>query len=554
MRNKFNPIFLLLFITHSTCFAQPWYHHTTVYQVYPRSFYDSNGDGIGDIKGIISKLDYIQSLGFETIWCSPFFSSPQKDFGYDISDYLNIAPEYGTLNDIEDLINEVHRRGMKIVFDLVMNHTSDEHEWFKKDIERKNDKDFYVWLDKPNNWKNMLGKKGWHFSPERKQYYWASFLKFQPDLNYRNPEVKAKMFDVVRYWLSKGIDGFRLDIFGSIFEDSLFRNNPHSCRLISSDANTERFFQKPQYTLNLPESIQFAKELRKVTDEFGNKMLLGEVTGDRKTIRSFLGEDKNDGLGLVFNFEMLRFKFSAKYFRNLIANIEKDFAAPYMPVYVFSNHDRRRSLTRLNKDITKAELLHTLQLTVRGVPCVYYGEEIGMTDVRMPYRKALDPIPHLYKHMPRFIIDWGGETLNRDEVRTPMQWDTSVNAGFSSAAHTWLPVGKNYRSVNVMAQSADSSSLFNTFKKLLELRKKYNALKRGSMEILDDKQYSSNKLLAYKRTFEDEKILVLLYFGRKKFKIPISQNHEVLFTGNAKIENENTICFENYGSAVIKLK
>ena len=195
----------------------PWYHHTSIYQIYPRSFYDSNGDGIGDIQGIIQKLDYIKSIGYQTIWCSPFFKSPQQDFGYDVADYCDIAPEYGTLNDAQQLIDEVHKRGMKIVFDMVMNHTSVEHPWFKKDVRKENTADYYIWADKPNNWKSMTGGSGWHYSPERKQYYWASFLPFQPDLNYRNPEVKKAMLDNVRFWLKRGVDGFRLDIFNSIY-------------------------------------------------------------------------------------------------------------------------------------------------------------------------------------------------------------------------------------------------------------------------------------------------------------------------------------------------
>jgi oligo-1,6-glucosidase/alpha-glucosidase len=251
---------------------QPWYHHTTIYQIYPRSYYDSNGDGIGDIQGIIQKLDHVKDMGYQTIWCSPFFKSPQKDFGYDISDYQAIAPEYGTMQDAEQLIAEVHKRGMRIVFDMVMNHTSIEHPWFKADVERgkaDSTKDYYIWRDKPTNWKSMTGGSGWQYNAQRKQYFYASFLPFQPDLNYRNPVVKETMLNNVRYWLKKGVDGFRLDIFNVIYKDGQFRNNPFMMKAVPSETDPSGFFQKAKYTINQPESFAFAKELRAVCNEFG---------------------------------------------------------------------------------------------------------------------------------------------------------------------------------------------------------------------------------------------------------------------------------------------
>ncbi|MBK7320411.1 alpha-amylase family glycosyl hydrolase [Candidatus Villigracilis affinis] len=284
--------------------STPWYHKTSIYQIYPRSFYDTNGDGIGDLKGIIQKLDYLHELGFETLWISPFFSSPQADTGYDISSYTDIAPEYGSMDDTQQLIEEVHQRGMKIVFDMVMNHTSIEHPWFKESRSSQDNPkaDWYIWRDKPNNWQSMTGGNGWHYSAERRQYFWSSFLPFQPDLNYRNPEVKKTMFDTVRFWLNKGVDGFRLDIFNVIYKDAEFRNNPFSFKLLPTEDDPSGFFQEAKYNLNQPESFEFAKELRSVCDEFGEKILLGEVSGDRSIIRKFLGNEVNNGLGLVFDF------------------------------------------------------------------------------------------------------------------------------------------------------------------------------------------------------------------------------------------------------------
>lgn len=507
--------------------TSPWYHHTTVYQIYPRSYYDSNGDGIGDIQGIIQKLDYIKGLGFETIWCSPFFKSPQKDFGYDISDYTAIAPEYGTVADAEQLIAEVHKRGMRIVFDMVMNHSSDEHPWFKESASSKDNPkaDWYIWRDKPTHWRSSLKMKGWHYSPQRKQYYWASFLSFQPDLNYRNPAVKKAMFDCVKFWLQKGVDGYRLDMFNSIYKDEEFRSNGASRKAASKKYNTKDYYKEIKAIANQPESFGFAKELRSVCDTFGERMLLGEVFGNHAMIKRFLGEDKNDGIGLTFTFEMLRFKFNAAYFRKLTASLEKDFPDPYMPVYVFSNHDRRRSLKRLNGDLDKAKLLHFMQLTVRGVPCVYYGEELGMTDLRMPYRRALDPIPHLFKAVPRFLVDMAGETLNRDELRTPMQWNDTINAGFSVAEKTWLPVHENYRTVNVEKELADKNSLCNSIKALLQLRNGNEALSKGNMRLLESKTLPQN-VLGYTRETAQQKLLVLINFGR--------DDKDVLLPGDAK--------------------
>jgi oligo-1,6-glucosidase/alpha-glucosidase len=500
--------------------TQNWWKQTTIYQIYPRSFYDTNGDGIGDIKGIIQKLDYIQSLGFETIWCSPFFASPQKDFGYDVSDYTSISPEFGTLEDAENLIQEVHKRHMKIVLDMVMNHTSDQHKWFLESAASKTNpkSDWYLWRDKPNNWKSMVGGSGWQYVASRNQYYWASFLPFQPDLNYRNPEVKKAMFDNVRFWLAKGADGYRLDIFNVIYKDKGFRDNPFSWDLLPSESNPSGFFQQAKYTMNQSETFEFARELRAVTKEFGDKILLGEVSGDIATIRKFMGNEKNDGLGLVFDFEMLPFHFKAKYFSSLISKIETHFQHPFTPVYVFSNHDRRRSATRIKGNLEKAKLLQLLQLTVRGVPCMYYGEEIGMTDGRFSYRKGLDPIAQKNKWVARFLTDAANETLNRDDLRTPMQWDTTKNAGFSSADKTWLPANKNFGERNVVKESEDSSSILSEIKTLLRLRNEYEALKNGSIEIVKEK--SSKDLLCYRRKDANQTLLVVINFGEKKIQLP----------------------------------
>ncbi len=533
----------------------PWVHKTSIYQIYPRSFCDSNGDGIGDLKGILQKLDYIHELGFESLWISPFFSSPQTDFGYDISSYTDIAPEYGSMDDALQLIDEVHKRGMRIIFDMVMNHTSIEHSWFKESRSSRNNpkSGWYLWRDKPNNWKSMTGGSGWHYAEERQQYYWSSFLPFQPDLNYRNSEVKKAMLDIVRFWLGKGVDGFRLDIFNVIYKDAEFRNNPFAFQLAPTETNPSGFFQEARYTLNQPESFSFAKELRAVCDEFGEKLLLGEISGDRETTRKFLGEEINNGLTQAFDFEMLDFKFTADFFREIIKKIESNLPNPFMPVYVFSNHDRRRSIKRLGNDQQKARLLHLLQLTVRGVPCMYYGEEIGMTDHKFPFGSALDPIPHKFKWIPRFIFNMIHLTINRDEVRTPMQWDGTLNAGFSSAEKAWLPIHGNYKKINVEAQNIDTDSLLNTVRTLLKIRKEEPSLQEGSLELIRD---LPDGVLGYTRIFKNEKIIVLLNFTNKakSINLPKAQQSQCLFKLSSSSEIIDQIVYlREFDGIILKI-
>jgi oligo-1,6-glucosidase/alpha-glucosidase len=528
----------------------PWYHKTTIYQIYPRSFSDSNQDGIGDLKGILSKLDYLHELGYETLWISPFFSSPQADLGYDISNYTDIAPEYGTMDDAMQLIGEVHKCGMRIVFDMVMNHTSVEHEWFKESRSSRNNPkaDWYLWRNKPNNWKSMTGGSGWHYAQERDQYYWSSFLPMQPDLNYRNSEVKKTMLDIVRFWLNKGVDGFRLDIFNVIYKDSEFRDNPFSPRLIPTEEDTSGFFQQAKYTMNQPESFLFARELRSVCNEFGEKILLGEIQGNTEIIKSYMNES-GDGLGLVFKIEMLNFKFTAEYFRALIGKIDKDFPAPFMPVYVFSNHDRRRSIHRIGEDFRKAKLLHLLQLTVRGVPCMYYGEEIGMTDSKFPFGTALDPIPHKFKFVPRVFLDAIGLTINRDEVRTPMQWDGTKNAGFSSADKTWLPVHKSYNSVNVEAERKDANSLLNTIHALMKIRRAEISLQEGSLVIVESLPAG---VLGYERIYNNEKIVVLLNFREEESEFKFKTSNCLFKLSQADDVKDQTIRLGGFGGIILK--
>lgn len=537
-----------------------WWQKTCIYQIYPRSFMDSDNDGIGDIDGIISRLDYIHEIGFETIWISPFYKSPQQDFGYDISDYYSIAPEYGDLAKVEKLIKEVHKRGMYIVFDMVMNHTSIEHQWFKESRSSKDNpkRNWYIWKDgkgkkrPPNNWKAMIGGSGWQYDKATDQWFWASFLPFQPDLNYHNPEVKKAMLDMVRYWLGKGVDGLRLDIFNAIFKDQSFKNNPFSFRPLPSENNSNGFFQNFKYTVNHPLDFAFAKELRSVIDEFSqpDRFLVGEVFGKDDVIKQYLGE-KQDGLNLIFLFEMLRFKFNAHFFREILIKYERFYPYPYVPTYVFSNHDRIRSIYNVGNDVEKARLLATFQFMARGVPTNYMGEEIGMHESNFKLKEAKDSLAKKYSWVPQWLVDLVGPYLNRDGCRTPMQWDTTMNAGFSASKNgTWLPVNECYKTINVETESADSNSLLNTFKQLISVRKSNKAILNGELKVIAT---GHSKVLVFTREYENEKVLVLINFSKKNFhlKHPVPDVKNQLFTTGKAILQGDMISMPAVSAIVI---
>ncbi|MHA1369463.1 MAG: alpha-glucosidase [Promethearchaeota archaeon] len=529
----------------------PWWKKTTVYQIYPRSFADSNNDGIGDLEGIISKLDHVQELGVETIWFSPFYKSPQKDFGYDISDYRDISPEYGTMQTCDRLVREIHERGMKVVFDMVLNHTSDEHPWFiESRSSRDNPKrDWYIWRDgkkpggkkPPNNWKSMLMGSGWHYDAVTDQWYWAQFLSCQPDLNYRNPEVRQEMLDTMRFWLKKGVDGFRLDIINAIFEDELFRDNPFSWRLLPGHDTTDMFFQEPKYTLNHPDTIEFMHELRALIDEFDDppRFMVGEVSAPFNVLRRYMGNG-SDGLHLTFQFQALGVPLRRKNVEQLINDFEKHFPEPYIPTWVFSNHDRMRRISRLDGDLTKGKLNVALQLTARGVPFIYYGEEIGMEQHELPLKTALDPVARRFSMIPGFLLKivrrFFKESLNRDECRTPMQWDSTQNAGFCDEhVKPWLPVTKSYKERNVERELEDQNSLLNCYKRFLKIRRQHPALHCGNFEYLSIRS-APNSLLAYKREARTgdvvDRVFVFLNFSDKaiKFKRPLEVSRLLVST------------------------
>ena len=515
-----------------------WWQTTTIYQIYPRSFFDTNEDGIGDLKGILSKLDYIKDLGFETIWISPFYKSPGKDFHYDISDYLSIDPIFGTLDDVDILIKETHKRKMRIVFDMVLNHTSNEHPWFLESRSSKDNpkRDWYIWKkgkakdSPPNNWMSMINKPGWNYDALTDEWYFANFLDFQPDLNYRNPEVKETMFAIMRFWLDKGVDGFRLDIFNSIYKDTWFRDNPFSLRFIPTpDSQDEAFFQKKIHTLNHPDCFKLAKEIHSLLDEYpSDRFLLGEVSGNDTILKKFLGED-NEGLHLVFQFELIHFQFSAKFFQDLLVKNEAIYPYPYTPTYVYGNHDQMRYIEKIDRNPGKAKLLALFQFTARGIPVVYYGEEIGMQDTDIPNWEGKDPIAQQNAFFPKFLANAIGVYMNRDNCRTPMQWNSTANAGFTAATvKPWIAVSPDYPQVNVETESSDENSILNTYKGLLKLRNENPAFQIGNLEVvMDYKEYPN--LLVFSRSDGKKSFEVFLNFGSEKLEIKLPAIRKSIF-------------------------
>ena len=537
----------------------PWWQKTTIYQIYPRSFMDSNGDGIGDLQSINSKLDYLQDLGFETIWISPFFASPQADWGYDISDYLSIAPEYGQLGDVEQLIIEVHRRQMRVLFDLVLNHTSDQHPWFESSRTSKDDprRDWYIWRDgkgsrPPNNWRSIVGGSAWHFDAQTKQWFYASFLPFQPDLNYRNPDVVSQMMAVAKYWLDMGVDGFRLDIFHSLFKDEEFRDNPWSTKLFSRDYPAG-FFQDFLYNFNQPETFEFACQLRQLANSYPSpKLLLGEIFADTSTSKKYLGQDI-PGLNLVFLWNLLNVRPEAAYLRDILAQNETNYSPPYTPVLVYGNHDHQRLMSRIRKHDRLASLLAIFQFTARGVPVTYYGEEIGMSELFLPKDEWIDPVGMRFSWLPGFIPKAMKINPTRDGCRSPMQWNPGENAGFTSPGiKPWLPLNEDSQQVNVSSQLEQPESLLNTYRQLLQIRTAHPALQAGKLEIVASENPNS-QLLAFTRIYEAQEVLMLLNFGRTPISfVNPTGCHQVAFkVGDLNHDRDGNIELGAYASAII---
>jgi alpha-glucosidase len=495
-----------------------WWQHAVFYEIYPRSFADSNNDGVGDLRGITSKLDYLQNLGIDAIWISPCFPSPQVDFGYDVSDYENIDPMYGTLADFDDLAAEAKKHNIRIILDFVVNHTSDQHPWFidSKSSRTSEHRDWYIWRDgkdsnqPPNNWLSIFGGSSWKFDPKTGQFYYHMFYAEQPDLNWRNPKVQAAMFDVTRWWYHRGVAGFRLDAVDTLFEDPNLTNNP-----ITGPGKTAFGdpLEESKYNQKLPEVHDVLRGLRKVADE-NNAVLIGETwTVDIAELNKYYGQG-NDELQLPMDFLFTTVnKLSPADFRKQIAAVN---SASGWPTFVISNHDIIRSYDRYgdgkhNDQIAK--LMAALYLTLRGTPIMYYGEEIGMkTTPPTRQEDVKDPIGH---------TGWPKEK-GRDGERTPMQWNDSENAGFSQAK-PWLPVPPTYKTHNVAAESKDPNSVLEFYRSVLKLRHTSRALLDGDYTALNE---SDPHVLSYLRVYKDEAVLVALNMSGSAQKVDFQLSHD----------------------------
>ncbi len=489
-----------------------WWRSEIIYQIYPRSFQDSNNDGIGDLRGIKSRLPYLKDLGIGVVWLSPIFLSPMADFGYDISDYTAIDPKFGTLQDFDDLLNEAHQLGFKLILDLVPNHTSDQHQWFKESRSSRDNpkRDWYIWRDAksdgslPNNWLSVFGGPGWEWDSATGQYYYHAFLKEQPDLNWRNPEVQRAMFSVMRYWLERGVDGFRVDVMWHMIKDDMLRDNPVNPDYLPHMATYDSFL--PVYSTDQPEVHQVVRKMRDVIDEFPDRMMIGEIYLPISKLVAYYGVD-NKGAHLPFNFQLLTLPWDPRKISSVIVEYEAALPSEGWPNWVLGNHDQPRIASRVG--LQQARVAALLLLTLRGTPTLYYGDEIGMQDVPIPPGKIVDPQG----------LNMPDKNLTRDPARTPMPWNNKLNGGFSEV-EPWLPLDKNYTRLNVESEYNDPHSMFALYKKLIALRQSSHALIHGNFRML----YSDHQLISYLREAPGHStFLIVLNFSHRTtlFRSPI---------------------------------
>jgi len=490
-----------------------WWRDGIVYQIYPRSFADSNGDGIGDLPGIISKLDYLCWLGVDAIWLSPIYPTPMADFGYDVSNYHDVDPIFGKLADLDRLIAEAHTRGIRIVLDMVMNHTSDRHPWFiESRSSRENpQRDWYIWRDpkngrEPNNWESVFGGKAWEWDAHTGQYYLHLFLPGQPDLNWRNPQVKEAMFNECRFWLERGVDGFRLDVANMLVKATGLPDHPWRFGLRGYDR------QHHFYHSNQPETHAIWKEFRELLDSYPERMAVGEV--ELEGAEGYYGSGQ-DELNLVFNFGLLNQRWRARNFSTVVSDWDEKLPTQAWPCWVMNNHDNRRAISRHAAGAftrARAKVAATMLLTLRGTLFLYYGEEIGMTEGSIPRSEILDPPGR--KYWPIY--------KGRDGCRTPMQWDATPNAGFSTGK-PWLHVNPDFAHVNVEAERADPQSLLNYYRRLIALRRESPALLQGTYRELSRPM----DVWAYERAGGGQRILIVLNFSSHSAHIQLDEEWRV---------------------------
>jgi alpha-glucosidase len=495
-----------------------WWQTGIIYQVYPRSFQDTTGDGIGDLPGILQRLDYVRSLNVDCLWLSPINPSPMKDFGYDVADYSAVDPVYGTIEDFDRLLAAAHERGLKLILDLVPNHTSDQHAWFLESRSHRDNpkRDWYIWRDPapnggpPNNWTSFFGGSAWTFDEATGQYYLHQFVREQPELNYRNPAVLEAMLGEMRFWLDRGVDGFRVDVIWLMIKDAELRDEPLDPNW---DGVNPHFRLQHIYTQDQPEVHEVIRRMRALLDEYDERMMVGEIYLPNKELMAYYGK-AFDECHLPFNFQLIDSPWNAQTVRRLVDQYEADLPANAWPNWVLGNHDKHRLATRVGPD--QARVANMLLLTLRGTPTCYYGDELGMANVRIPPEFLQDPQA---VNQPAIA-----DIVGRDPARTPMQWDASPNAGFAApSVQPWLPLADDYGTRNVAAESADPTSMLSYFRALTALRESSPALVVGDYKAVDT---GKDEVYAYLRTTRtdsgEQRCLVVLNFGGSTHRLDLS--------------------------------
>jgi alpha-glucosidase len=489
-----------------------WWREGVVYQVYPRSFADANGDGIGDLEGIRGKLPYLAELGVEAVWISPIFPSPMADFGYDVSDYRGVDPLFGDIESMDGLIADAHALGLRVILDFVPNHSSDEHPWFRESRRARDSvfRDWYIWRDPapdggpPNNWLSNFGGSAWAFDAPTGQYYLHLFLDNQPDLNWRHPVLREAMYDAMRFWLRRGVDGFRVDVIYHVMKDAEFRDNPlNPAYREGVDSEANRFL--PTYTADLPEVQGIVATMRSVVDEFPDRVLIGELYLPLDRIVAYYGANL-DGANLPFNFLLIGAPWDARHIADLVQRYEAALPAGGWPNWVLGNHDKPRIASRVGD--AQARIAALLLLTLRGTPTMYYGDEIGMHDVPIPFDEVRDP----------FERNEPGKGLGRDPQRTPMRWFPRDGAGFTRGT-PWLRLGDDVARCNVATEAEDAGSILTLYRSLLRLRRDTPALSRGSFRFIG----VNDAVFAYEREDEGHRLVVVLNFTDVPAPMPFTE-------------------------------
>lgn len=507
----------------------PWWQSAVIYQVYPRSFQDTDGDGIGDLRGIHNRLPYLAALGIDAVWISPFYPSPMADFGYDVANYTGVDPIFGSMDDFDRLIERTHALGLRMILDFVPNHTSNQHPWFLESCSsRENPKrDWYIWHDPepgsgppetrpPNNWMSHFGGTAWNWDASTGQFYLHSFLPQQPDLNWRNAEVRRAIYDAMLFWLDKGVDGFRMDVLWLLIKDEHFRDNPPNPDWQPGTSSFGQYL--PLYTADRPETHEIVAEMRHLLDSYaGDRLLIGEIYLPIRELVRYYGSSappptssrhdmtavamtspKLTGAQLPFNFHLIQTPWRTSTIAQLIRDYEAALPPSAWPNWVLGNHDQPRLASRLGSDQARAAAV--LLLTLRGTPTLYYGDELGMTDASIPPNLVQDPAE---KRQP-------GIGMGRDPERTPMLWDSSPHGGFTQGPHPWLPVLPTYRSQNVATEIKHPASMLALYRRLLVLRRAHPALHSGTISEISPKPGQQTGVLSYVRASGAERILVLL--------------------------------------------